>query len=59
MKIVAIILIVMGIFNELSGMSAYYGAAGAIQQIGGICFLILGTLQFILAAVIWPKKETV
>ena len=55
MKIIAIFLIVVGCFNELSGLLSFYGANGAIQQIAGICMVILGTLQFILAKIIWPR----
>ena len=54
--IIAILLIIIGSFNELSGIMAYYGANGVVQQIGGLCMLILGTPQFILAYLIWPKK---
>jgi hypothetical protein len=49
-------LIIVGIWNEFSGLAAYGQANGAVQQIGGICLLILGTLQFILANLLWPKK---
>ena len=57
MKLIGIFLIVVGCFNELMGMLSFVGANGAIQQIAGICLLILGTLQYILAAIIWPKKS--
>ena len=56
--IIALILILSGLFNEVSGMLSYVEAKSAIHQILGTCFLILGTLQFILAYLVWPKEKT-
>jgi uncharacterized membrane protein HdeD (DUF308 family) len=55
-KILVVVLIIMGCFNEFSGMVAMATAPTAIQEIGGICMLILGTLQYILAYLLWPKQ---
>ena len=55
-KIIAVVLIIIGCVNELSGITAVAAAPTAIQEIGGVCMLILGTLQYILAYLIWPKQ---
>ena len=56
MKLLAILFIVIGVINELSGFFGYLTAETAVQQIGAICLCILATLQFILAKIIWPKE---
>jgi hypothetical protein len=56
MKTISAFLFVIGCFNELMGFLSFIGANGAIQQIAGICMMILGTLQFILAKMMWPKE---
>lgn len=55
MKFVAAMLILIGVVNDIIGFFTFIKANGAIHEIVGLCIMILATLQFILAKMLWPK----